>query len=75
MTYRAQKNAEALAVARKEIALEVNAGKTKYMVISWNHNTGRSHNVQIDISSFEKVEKFKYLGTNIIETNRSFSSC
>ena len=65
MTYRAQKNAEALAVARKEIALEVNAGKTKYMVMSREQNKGRSHDIKIDNCSFQKVEEFKYLGTNL----------
>ena len=33
-----KKNAEALAVARKETALEVNAGKTKYIVMSREQN-------------------------------------
>ena len=65
MTYRAQKNAEALAVARKEIALEVNAGKTKYMVMSREQNKGRSHDIKIDNCSFKKVEEFKYLGTTL----------
>jgi hypothetical protein len=34
--------------------------------MSREHNTGRSHNVQTDNSSFESVEKFKYLETNIL---------
>jgi len=33
-------NAEALAVARKEIGLEVNADKTKYMVMSRDQKAG-----------------------------------
>ena len=35
-----QENAEALVVASKEIGLEVNAHKTKYMVMSRDQNTG-----------------------------------
>jgi len=31
------------------------------MVMSRNQNAGRSHNIKIDNSSFERVEKFKYL--------------
>jgi hypothetical protein len=34
------KNAEALVVARKETGLEVNADKTKYMVMSRDQNAG-----------------------------------
>jgi len=37
-----KENAEALVVASKEIALEVNADKTKYMLISRDQNAGRS---------------------------------
>ena len=36
-----KENAEALLVATKEIRLEVNADKTKYMVMSRDRNTGR----------------------------------
>ena len=35
-----QENAEALVVASKEVGLEVNAHKTKYMVMSRDQNTG-----------------------------------
>ena len=58
-------NAEALIVANKEIGLEVNADKTKYMVMSQDQNAGQSHNMKSDNSSFERVEEFKYLGTNL----------
>ena len=44
-------NAEALVVATKEIGLEVNADKTKYMVMSRDRNAGRGHSVKIDNSS------------------------
>ena len=54
-----KENTEALVVASKEDGLEVNADKTKYMVMYWNHNAGRSHNIKIDNSSFESVEEFK----------------
>ena len=38
-------NAEALLVATKEIGLEVNADKTKYMVMSRDRNAGRGHRI------------------------------
>ena len=40
-------NAEALVVASKEIGLEVNADKTKYMVMSRDQNAGRSHSMKL----------------------------
>jgi hypothetical protein len=41
--------------------------KTKYMVISVDQNAGRSHNINTDNSSFERVEVFKYLGTTLTD--------
>ena len=40
-TYYKEKN-RSLVVARKEIGLEVNADKTKYMVMSRGQNAGKS---------------------------------
>jgi hypothetical protein len=57
-----KKNAENLVIASKEIGLEVNAEKTKYMVMSRNQNVGHNHNIKIDNKSFERVE-----GLNIWE--------
>jgi hypothetical protein len=57
-----KENAEALVVAAKKIGLEVNADKTKYMVMSRDRNAGRDDSVKIDNSSSESVEDFKYLG-------------
>ena len=64
-----KENAEALVVAAKEIGLEVNADKSKYMVMSRDRNAGRGHSVNIDNSSIEIVEEFKYLGTTITHQN------
>jgi hypothetical protein len=52
-------------VASKEIGLEVNADKTKYMVLSRDQNAGRSHNMKSENRSFERVEDFKNLGTTL----------
>jgi len=32
-----------------------------YMVMSRDQNAGRSHNIQMDNNSLERVEEFKYL--------------
>jgi hypothetical protein len=57
-----KENAEALVVANKETGIEVNADKTKYMVMFRDQNAGRSHSIKIDNSYFERVEEFIYLG-------------
>jgi hypothetical protein len=64
-----KENSEALVVATKEIGLEVNADKTKYMVMYRERNAGRGDSVKIDNSSIERVEKFKYLGTTLTDQN------
>jgi hypothetical protein len=57
-----KENAEALLVASKEIGLEVNADKTKCMVMSRDQTAGQIYHMKIDNSFFERVEEFKYLG-------------
>ena len=56
-------------VVGRENGLEVNADKTKYMVMSGDQNEGRGHNIKNDNSSFERVEQFKYLGTTLTNQN------
>jgi hypothetical protein len=64
-----KENAETLIVASKEIGLEVNADKTKYVVMSREQNAGRICNMKIDNSFFERVGELKYLGTNLTNQN------
>ena len=68
--YTIKENAEALVVASKRTGLEVNADKTKYMVISRDQNAVRSHRMKTEHSPFERAEGFKYLGTTL--TNQNF---
>ena len=58
-----------MVVASKEIGLDVNADKTKYMVMSRDQNEGRIYIIKIDNSLFETAYEFKYLG--IILTNQN----
>jgi len=62
--YTVKKITEALVVASKESGLEINANKSKYIVMSRDQNAGRIQNIKIDNSSFERVEDLKYLRTN-----------
>ena len=64
-----ENNKEALVVASKEIVLEVNADRTKFIVMPRGQNAGRSQDIKTDNSSFEKVEEFKYLGTTLTYQN------
>jgi len=56
-------------VDSKATGLEVNADKTKYVVMSRDQNAGQSYSMKTDNSSFERVEKFKYLGTTLTNQN------
>jgi len=67
--YTRKENAEALVDASREIGLEVNADKTKYMVMSRDQNAGQIHSVRIDNNTVDRVEEFKYLGTTITNQN------
>jgi hypothetical protein len=64
-----KKNTKTLIDAIKEVGLEINIEKTKYMLISHHQNVGQNLNIKIANRSFESVSKFKYLGTTT--TNRN----
>jgi len=64
-----KENAEASVVGSKELGLEENSDKTNYMVMSRDENEGRSHSMQSDNSSFERVEEFKHLGRTLTNQN------
>ena len=52
----------------KTPGLEVNFEKTKYMITSHQQNIVQNQNIVIENVSFEKVEKFKYLGVTVTNT-------
>jgi hypothetical protein len=64
-----QKNTKALLDASKEVGLEVNLEKTKYMLVSRCQKAGQRQSIKIANRSFEDVEKFKYLGTTLTDQN------
>jgi hypothetical protein len=64
-----KKNTETLIDASKEVGLEVNAEKTKYMLRSHHQNTGQNHDIKRASRCFENVLQLKYLGTTITNQN------
>jgi hypothetical protein len=53
----------------KEVGLEVNLEKTKYMLVSRCQKAGQRQSIKIGNRSFESVEKFIYLGTTLTDQN------
>jgi hypothetical protein len=64
-----RKNTEALLNASKEVGLEVNPEKTKYMLMSRSQKIGQKHSIKIANRSFEDMAKFRYLGTTLTDHN------
>ena len=64
-----RENTEIFIKASKDIGLEVNSEKTKYMITTIHQNVIQNQNIVIGNLSFENVEKFRYLGVTVTNTN------
>jgi hypothetical protein len=64
-----QKNTVALLDASKEVGLEVNPEKTKYMLVSTCQNVGQRQSIKFANRSFGSVVKFKHVGTTLKNQN------
>jgi hypothetical protein len=62
-------NKETLLDSSKEVGLEVNPEKAKYMLMSCSQKLGQKHSIKIADRSFEDVVKFIYLGTTLTDQN------
>jgi hypothetical protein len=60
---------ETLIDASKEVGLEVNTEKTKYMLLSSHQNAGQNHEIKIANRCFENVAHFRYFGTTVTDQN------
>jgi hypothetical protein len=56
-------------VSSKEVGLEVNVEKTKYMLLSHHQNVSQNRDIKIADGSFEIVSQFKYLGMTVTNQN------
>jgi hypothetical protein len=64
-----KENTQALLEASRDVGLEINAEKTKYVIVSCHLNSGQNQNIRIANESFESAATFKYLGMTL--TNRN----
>jgi hypothetical protein len=60
-----KKNTETLIDASKEVGLEINVEKTKYMLLSRRQNVDQNRDIKIANRLFENVSQFKYLGMTV----------
>jgi hypothetical protein len=47
------------------VGLEVNADKTRYMLLSRPQNAGQNHDIKIADRSFENVAQLRHLGMTV----------
>jgi len=66
-----QQNTEALAIANKQIGLEVNADNTEYMVMPRDEHAGQNNNITLGNRSFGRAEQLRYL-ENLIKNEIPF---
>jgi ribosomal protein S2 len=64
-----KKNTKTLTDASKEVGLEVNTEKNKYMLLSRHKNAGQNREIKIANRSFGNMALFRYLGTTITNQN------
>jgi hypothetical protein len=56
-----KKNTETFIDASKEVGLEGNTEKTRYMLLSHHQNEGQNHDIKMANRSFGNVAHFRYL--------------
>jgi hypothetical protein len=64
-----KKNMETSIDASKEVGLEINVEKTKYMLLSHHQNVGQNRDINIANRLFENLSQFKYLGMTVSNKN------
>jgi hypothetical protein len=64
-----KKNTDTLIDASKEVGLEMNVEKPKYMLLSRHQNLVQNRDIKIANRSFENMSQLKYLGTTVTNQN------
>jgi hypothetical protein len=57
-----KENTESLLEASRDVGLEINAERRKYMIMSCHPNSGQNQNIRIANELFRKVAKFNTWG-------------
>jgi hypothetical protein len=57
--------AETLIDASKEVGLEVNTNKAKYMLLPRHQNVGQNHDIKTANRTLENLAYFKYISNDI----------
>jgi hypothetical protein len=64
-----KENTESLLVASRVVGVEINAEKTKYMIMSRHPNSGQNQKIRIGNESFGSVAECKYSGMTLTNQN------
>jgi hypothetical protein len=64
-----KKNTETLIDASKEVGLEINVEKTKYMLLAHQQNVGQNQDIKVTTRLFENMSQFRYFGMTVINEN------
>jgi hypothetical protein len=64
-----KENSETLLEASRDVGLEINTEKTKYMIMSHHQNSGQNQNIRTANELFKSVAKLKYLGMTLTNQN------
>jgi hypothetical protein len=64
-----KENTETLLEASRNVGVEINVEKMKYMIMSHHPNPGQNQSIRIGNELFEHVAKFKYLGMTLTNQN------
>jgi hypothetical protein len=67
--YTVNRNTETLIEVSKEVGLEINVEKSKYMMLSRHPNVGQNRDLKIANRSFRNVSESKYLETTVTNQN------
>jgi hypothetical protein len=64
-----KENIDIILEASRNVGLEINTEKMKYMIMSSHLKSGQNQNIRIVDESFENVTEFKYLGMTVTNQN------
>jgi hypothetical protein len=67
--YTIMKETGTLIYASEDVDLEVNAQKTKHLLLNCQQNARKNHDIEIANRYCEKVAQFKYLGLVVTDKN------